>query len=196
MRENYDREAVNRLARAVLARKELNEDVGHATHVELEQFDMVARAFHDTPRRARSRRIRRQEPLGFGVEGIAVAITALVLAATADTLSQLAQEHANRTVNRLVSWIRHGLLRRPRPSPEPSQAPESRDGEVPLTAAQARQIHRVTQRHARRLGVPAQTAETIANGIVAELVMARTAPDDAAADSGPQDPEREEEERD
>ncbi|MDX2935304.1 hypothetical protein [Streptomyces ipomoeae] len=205
MRDEYDRETVDRLARAVLAGRALNEDAGLDARAELAQFDVVARAFHDSSRRGRRGR-RRQEPLAFGVEGIMAAVTTLVLAITVDVLSQLAQDQTRRTATRVTSWTRRVLLRRPEPTtdPEPTadptataepdsatdptataepdqaagppnQAAEPPNGQAPLTPEQMRTIHRIARHHAHRMRVPEETAEAIANGIVAELAMTPTA---------------------
>jgi hypothetical protein len=164
---------VDRLARAVLAGRELNEDAGLDARAELAQFDVVARAFHRTPRRGRRAR-RRQEPLAFGVEGITAAVTALVLAVAVDVLSQLARDRTRRTMPRVTAWFRRVVLRRPVPLPPPDSDPDAEPTTGPmveLTPEQMRTIHRVARRHARRMRVPAATAEAIANGIVAELAM-------------------------
>ncbi|MBA4864432.1 hypothetical protein H1V43_24380 [Streptomyces sp. PSKA54] len=190
MRDQYDREAANRLARAVLAGRELNEVAGLGARAELADFDLIARSFHNAPQRRRRWRTRRPEPLGFGVDGITSAVTALVLAIVVDTLSQLAAERVNRSANRFASWFRRVLLRRPGPSPEPGPEsgpePGRREDTISLTPAHMQRIHRIALRHARRMSVPAQTAEAIANGIVAELAIAPAARNTpvSAADPG------------
>ncbi|MEU3048056.1 hypothetical protein ABZ705_16320 [Streptomyces sp. NPDC006984] len=174
----------------MLAREELNADAGLGARVELEQFDMVARAFHATPRRERQRGIRRRDPLGFGLEGIVAAVTALVLAVATDSLSQLAKDRADRSVTGFASWIRRVVLRRPGPPGEPGTAPEPEENTVPLTAVQMQRIHRIARLHAHRMSIPEQTAEAIANGIIAELAMTRTANGTSASGSPADDPER------
>ncbi|MEU8354041.1 hypothetical protein AB0C60_33255, partial [Streptomyces sp. NPDC048845] len=170
MRTTYDREAVDQLARAVLAGRLLNEEAGIDARAELEQFDMVARAFHSDARPGR-RAGSRREPLAFGVEGLTAAVTALVLAVAVETLGKLVQERTDRSADRLASWIRRVILRRPEPSPEPSPDPSpegpsgaggpagSREDGPALTPVQMQLIHRAARRHARRMNLPERTAE-------------------------------------
>ncbi|MEU3652330.1 hypothetical protein AB0E67_05665 [Streptomyces sp. NPDC032161] len=183
MRRPHDREAVNRLARAVLAGQELNEKTDSGARAELEQFDMVAAAFHATPRPGRG--ARRDEALGFDFDGATVAVTTLVLAVAADTLTQVAQESTRRLGTRVSSWFRRVVLRRPDHSAEDSAGAAARRAPAPLTAEQMRRIHRSADRHARRMRVPAEVAAAIADGIVAELAMgADTPPASAGAPDG------------
>ncbi|OEU88123.1 hypothetical protein DB35_17070 [Streptomyces abyssalis] len=185
----YDRETADRLARAVLAGSELKEQAGVNARAELEQFDVVAHAFHATPRRGRRRETRQSEPLAFGVEGIATAVTTLVLAVAVDVLSQLARARTERTASRVASWFRRVLLRRPGPSTRPAPAPELPEGPAALTPEQMQQIHGIARRNARQLRVPEEIAKAVADGIVAELAMAPAAPDAEPGAPAPGEPE-------
>lgn len=194
MRRPYDQEAVNRLARAVLAGRELNEKTDSGARAELEQFDMVAAAFHATPRPGRG--ARRDEALGFDFDGVTVAVTTLALAVAADALTQVAQERTRRLAARVFSGFRRVVLRRADPSAEASreavaQGAAAEDAPAPLTAEQMRRIHRSADRHARRMRVPAEVASAIADGIVAELAMGTDAPQDPAGapDGGEPEPD-------
>ncbi|MGA5293612.1 hypothetical protein ACPCKV_06750 [Streptomyces koyangensis] len=182
MRQARDREAVDRLARAVLARPELNDGVRVDGRAELEHFPLVAAAFHAAPRAGR-RGGRRDEALGFGVGEVGVAVTTLVLVVVTDALTQLAHEQAQGGISRFRGWFRRTVLRRPElPA---AAAPEA--GPAALTPEQLRLVHRSAVGQARRLRLPEEVAENVANGVVAELTMAQAAPDgppDTGGESG------------
>ncbi|MEU2766911.1 hypothetical protein ABZ628_08925 [Streptomyces diastaticus] len=172
MRQARDREAVDRLARAVLARPELNGGLRVDGRAELEHFPLVAAAFHAAPRGGRGAG-RRDEALGFGVGEVGVAVTTLVLVVVTDALTQLAHEKAQGGISRFRGWFRRAVLRRPElpggAAPETSPAA--------LTPEQLRLVHRSAVGRARRLRIPEEVAENVADGVVAELAMAQAAPD-------------------
>nr|WSX53284.1 hypothetical protein OG409_32815 [Streptomyces sp. NBC_00974] len=170
------------MTRAVMAGKELNRRPEVDTRAELEQFDMVAGAFHRAPRRGR-RGTRRDEALGFGVDAVAVAVTTLVLTVVADTLAQLARTPAERVAAGFSAWVRRHVLRRPDPSAAAPAASGERGDQPPLTREQMRRIHRSADHHARRLHIPHAIAQAIADGVVAELTMATMAPGGTAAEA-------------
>ncbi|MGW6686389.1 hypothetical protein [Streptomyces sp. NPDC054961] len=181
MSTEREREAIDRLTRAVLAGKELSRRPEIDTRAELEQFDVVAGAFHRAPRRGR-RGARRDEALGFGMDAVAVAVTTLVLTVVADTLTQLARTPAERVATGFSAWVRRHVLRRPDPSRDAPAASGEGD-QPPLTREQMRRIHRSADHHARRLHIPAAIAQAIADGVVAELTLATLAPGGPAAES-------------
>jgi hypothetical protein len=174
--KRYDREAVDRLARAVLAGTELNERAGLDTRAELAQFDVVAAAFHHAPGRRVRRGSRRGEPLGFGVEDVVTAVAVLVLTIAKDAMTQVAEERTKGLVERLVARVRRMLPGRA-PAAIADRTGEPADAPGGFTPEQLRRIQRTARRHARRMRVPAPVAEAIANAIIAELVTGAGLPE-------------------
>ncbi|QNE80127.1 hypothetical protein F0345_02605 [Streptomyces rutgersensis] len=102
-----------------------------------------------------------------------MAVTTLVLVVVTDALTQLAHEKAQGGISRFRGWFRRAVLRRPElpggAAPETSPAA--------LTPEQLRLVHRSAVGRARRLRIPEEVAENVADGVVAELAMAQAAPD-------------------
>ncbi len=146
---------------------------------ELEHFPLVAAAFHAAPRGGRSGG-RRDEALGFGVGEVGVAVTTLVLVVVTDALTQLAHEQAQGGLSRLRGWFRRRVLRRP----ELPEAAAPQAGPAALTPEQLRLVHHSAVGQARRLRIPEEVAEAVANGVVAELAMAQAAPDGPGTGGG------------
>ncbi|MBP0450805.1 MULTISPECIES: hypothetical protein [unclassified Kitasatospora] len=133
---------------------------------ELAQFAMTAEAFHSTPPRKRLQAVRRDEPLGLGLETAAALLSTAALAVAVRVLDHLTERAAGQAADTAERGVR-ALFRRRRAEPA-AEAVER------LSAEQLTTVRQVAVDAALRLRVPEEQARTIADGIVAELVtMAR-----------------------
>ncbi len=168
---------------------------------ELPHFAVVSQAYLSASRARRQRAVRRAEPLGLGLEGVAVLLTTAVLAVAAKVSDHLAQELVERGVNAAEPGLRTRLRRwrarrRGGASGEsdangPSGA--SDDGETAaeplpaLTPEQLAQVRELAVRSGLRQRLAEPMAQAVADGIIAELVTAEargtstvTPPDEGA----------------
>lgn len=160
-RAGRDTSGVDKLARGVVQR---------IAPDEIPQFLSVARTFHAASGRQVRRAARRNEPLGIGADGVTTMLSLAVLyivSKLADSvLQRCADVTATSLTGRIGGWLGR-VVRRGRPSPE---------GEAEWVPGpeQLATIRAVAGRKARRLGLNAEQAELVADGIVAELAT-RTA---------------------
>lgn len=152
-----DTSGVDELARGVVQR---------IAPDEIPQFLSVARSFHAASGRQVRRAARRNEPLGIGADGVTTMLSLAVLYIVSKLADSVLAEAATSLTGRMRGWLGR-VVRRGRPSLE---------GEAEWVPGpeQLATIRVVAGRKARRLGLTAEQAELVADGIVAELAT-RTA---------------------
>ncbi|GHE11045.1 hypothetical protein [Streptomyces alanosinicus] len=172
-RAGRDTSGVDELARGVVQR---------IAPDEMPQFVAVARSFHAASRSQVRRAARRNEPLGIGADGVTTMLTLAVLYVTSKLADSVLQRFADQTattlIGRMRGWTRR-VVRGGRPSGEGATAAEWIPGSEQLATIRA-----VADRKARRLGLTAEQAELVADGIVAELATRRGTAITADADGG------------
>lgn len=154
-----DQRLVTRLAR---------EAVRRAAPDELSQFAVTAEAFFAAPNRVR-RSAGRDEPLGLGLESVAVLVGTAALSVAIEVLKHLSQHYSDRLVDRTGRRVRALFGGRRRGRPEVA---------LPvLDKQQLSKLHALAVSKATARQVPAEQAVLIADGIIAALSL----PDDAGA---------------
>ncbi|WP_204116677.1 hypothetical protein [Streptomyces sp. CS014] len=120
--------------------------------------------------------MRRNEPLGIGADGVTTMLTLAVLYVVSKLADSILQRYADEAATSLTGRMRGWLgrvVRRGRSSPEG-------EAEWTLDPEQLATIRAVADGKARKLGLTAEQAELVADGIVAELAtrtaIAGTAP--------------------
>lgn len=151
-----DPRTVTRLAR---------EAVRRAAPDELPQFAVTAEAFLASPDRVR-RAAGRDEPLGLGLESVAVLTTTAALSVTVEVLKHLAQHYSDRLMTRIGRRL-SALLGRRSSSRKAVALPT-------LDKQQLSRLHALAVSKAMARQVPAEQATLIADGIIAGLSL----PDD------------------
>jgi hypothetical protein len=119
------------------------------------------------------RRWKQRDPLGFGVDEVAVLVTPVVWLAldkARDRLADTVVDGAARGSRSLWRRIRH---RHPQPAVIP-----------PLTPDQQRMVRQVVLDAAAEAGLSGHRSGQIANGVVARLALAEAGPADAGAAGG------------
>ncbi len=156
----YDRDMATRLARKAVALV--------APH-ELAQFELTAQAFHSAPEHIRAgHAVRRDDPLGFGLETAATLLGTVSLLTAVHVLDHFSQQAAGQMADTARQGLR-GRFRRRRRVPEAAPALPRR---APLSAEQLAELRQVARATALRLRVPEAQAQALADGIVAELATA------------------------
>ena len=121
---------------------------------------------------ALSRRMRRREPLGFGLETVVVLITPVLWATLSEVAKRAAQTAGEGAATRVTRRLRRWTGRRG--AAEPLVLP-------PLDAAQIRQVHRMVLERCNAAGIKDVRAAAVADGVAARLLHAAsdegTAPD-------------------
>lgn len=140
---------------------------------ELPQFAVVAQAYLASSETQRERAVRRAEPLGLGLEGVAVVITTAVLAVAARVSDHLAQELAGRSVDVAEQGLRARWRRwRARRGGDRSRNDAQGEAGAPLpslTPQQLAQVRQLAVQAGLRQRLAEPTAQAVADGIVAEL---------------------------
>ncbi|MGQ0778780.1 MAG: hypothetical protein ACT4NY_30935 [Pseudonocardiales bacterium] len=142
------------------------EAVRRAAPDELPQFAVTAEAFFAAPNRVR-RSVGRDEPLGLGLESVAVLVSTATLSVVIEVLKHLTQHYSDRLVARTGGQVR-ALLGRRRSGRQEVVLPV-------LDKQQLSKLHALAVSKATARQVPAEQAVLIADGIIAGLSL----PDDA-----------------
>jgi hypothetical protein len=156
MPREQDPRLVTRLAREAVCR---------AAPDELPQFAVTAEAFLAAPDRVR-RSASRDEPLGLGLDSVAIVISAAALSVTVEVLKHLAQQYSDRLVSTIGRRV-HTLLGTRRSGKKGVTLPV-------LDKQQLSRLHALAVSKAIARQVPAEQAALIADGIIAGLSL----PDD------------------
>ncbi|GAA2941578.1 hypothetical protein GCM10010518_30890 [Kitasatospora cinereorecta] len=137
---------------------------------EMPQFAVVSRAYLTASENRRQRAMRKAEPLGLGLEGVAVLVTTAVLAVATQVSDHLAQQLVDRTVGvaepalrtRWYRWrarLRGGGGANGEPLPA-------------LTPEQLAQVRQLAVQSGMRQRLTPPVAQAVADGIIAELATA------------------------
>lgn len=159
---NAEPAQIDRLARSILA---------EVAPSELPQFPLVAAAFH---RSGRPRRSQRPDPLAFGLETAAVAVSPVVIVVCAQVLDGLAKEYGERAGRVVRRWFRRGEDTTEAVAEieaEPGAGSGSGAEVVPLSADVLDRIRKDARESALAMAVDADTADRIADRLVAELAV-------------------------
>lgn len=142
---------------------------------ELPHFAVVSQAYLAASQAQRQRAMRRAEPLGLGLEGVAVLLTTAVLAVAAKVSDHLAQELVDRSVNAAEPGLRT-RWRQWRARRRGGEGDDERGavGEpLPtLTPKQLAQVRQLAVQSGLRQRLAEPTAQAVADGIIAELATA------------------------
>lgn len=123
------------------------------------------------------RRKSRQDPLGFGLGEVAVLVTPVVWLVLDQTARQFTDIATQSMLARLRALCARVLRRRSQPVVVPALSPEQLD-----------EVHRRVKESAGRHGLDARRAASVADSVVARLVLARRE-DPPADDIGTADPD-------
>lgn len=164
--------------------------VGEVALEELDLFDELCEEYHTNPMPLETSTSGSDDPLAFGVEGVFIALTPIIMATTTSVVEYLLGQAADSVKQegsaRIKQWIKRAINpenseKKPNQSEENQRREqekaiktETKEKTTPsvLTKEQLKMVRKIARRQAESYGLDSELANKMADALIGKLALA------------------------